>query len=59
MEPEKMVGISLQMPERLKIALDAEAKRRMTTASAIIREQLIIFLPENIGNQMVKNDNPA
>jgi hypothetical protein len=52
MEAEKTVGISLQMPERLKVAIDTEAKRRMTTASALIREQLIIFLPENIGNQM-------
>jgi len=52
MEPEKNLLVSVQMPERLKVAVEAEAKRRMTTISALIREQLIIFLPENIGNQM-------
>ncbi len=52
MEPEKNVLLQVQMPERLKRAIEAEAEKRMTSVSALVREQLIIFLPANMGNPM-------
>lgn len=48
MDNDEMTKISLELPKRLKLAGVEEAKRRGINLSALIKNYLSIFLPENI-----------
>lgn len=45
---EKKVKVIVEMPQRLKIAGQKEAERRMQSLSELFRDYLKNFLPENI-----------
>lgn len=59
MKTERNAMLAISIPTRLKKAASDEAKRRGITVSALVKNYLSNFLPENIGMSIAAKNRAA